>query len=350
MKILINTPALDLLGGVANHYLGLRKFWTENVRYNTVGRRGRISGALCLPWDVLKFIFKIQTFRPDVVLLNPSLGASALKRDFIFLRLSRCLGVKTAVFIHGFDWNYAHSIDKKWAQRNFNRAHLIFVLARAFKTEMQTWGVTSPIHTTTTKVDNDLVANVDFNQRDGIVDNILFVSRIVKAKGVYLLVDAFGNLKTKYPHLRLTIVGDGEEYGKLQSYIHEHGISNVNMTGRLSGQELAQAYIDAQLFCFPTYHGEGCPTAVLEAMAFGLPIFTRKVGGLCDFFEDGKMGFITDSFEPQEFADAMEAYVLDKEKTREVALYNAQYARRHFMASRVAVDIENKLRNHIFNL
>ena len=41
MKLLINTPSLKFLGGgVANHYIGLRTFWTENVKYNVVGRRG----------------------------------------------------------------------------------------------------------------------------------------------------------------------------------------------------------------------------------------------------------------------------------------------------------------------
>lgn len=44
------------------------------------------------------------------------------------------------------------------------------------------------------------------------------------------------------------------------------------------------------------------PTVVLEAMAFGLPVVTRAVGGLCDFFEDGKMGRITNSMNPMDYA------------------------------------------------
>lgn len=38
------------------------------------------------------------------------------------------------------------------------------------------------------------------------------------------------------------------------------------------------------MYLFLSYT-EGMPTVVLEAMIFGLPIFTRKVGGLIDFFE-----------------------------------------------------------------
>ena len=35
-----------------------------------------------------------------------------------------------------------------------------------------------------------------------------------------------------------------------------------------------------------------------------LPIFTRKVGGLIDFFENGKMGYISSSLDPAVFAEA----------------------------------------------
>ena len=53
MKILINTSSLKLMGGVASHYKGLRAFWTENVMYNTIGKRNATkcgSGKYWLLW------------------------------------------------------------------------------------------------------------------------------------------------------------------------------------------------------------------------------------------------------------------------------------------------------------
>ena len=42
MRILINTPCLDLLGGVANHYLGLKDFWSDGENgvapYDLIGK------------------------------------------------------------------------------------------------------------------------------------------------------------------------------------------------------------------------------------------------------------------------------------------------------------------------
>ena len=349
MKVLVNTPCLRLLGGVANHYLGLRQFWTEDVKYNTVGRRSgkRANGNYWLPWDVVKFTFNLLTFRPNVVLLNSSLGSSALRRDFMFSQISRSLGFNVVIFIHGFDLDYAAQIDEGWVAKNFNKVSLIFVLAESFRETMQSWGVKTPICLTTTNVDDALLEGYNLNQdRKFINKNILFLSRIEKAKGVYEAVDTFTLLKPKYKDLTLTFVGSGSELEALKEYAETKGLSDIRFTGRLDGEALRNEYKNALLLLLTT-HGEGMPTVVLEAMAFGLPIFTRKVGGLVDFFENGKMGFISDSLEPKDFAEAMVSYLEDKDLTKTVSLYNAKYAKEHFMASSVAKQIENTLREYI---
>lgn len=348
MKILVNTPSLKHLGGVANHYLGLRPFWTEQVRYNTVGKRSNKagSGKYWLPWDLLKFVFRLLTFRPDVVLLNPSLGAGALRRDFVFLRVARALGFRVAVFIHGFNLDYARTVDTTWVKNNLNRASLVFVLARQFKSILEEWGVSTPIVLSTTKVDDRMLKDFDVEKRRGEAFNILFLARVERAKGVYITIDSYAYLKPKYPDLTLTIVGGGSELDAVRDYVKERCLDDVRITGPLSGQALVDEYRRANLSSSSSY-GEGMPTAVLEAMAFGLPVFTRNVGGLPDFFEDGKMGYITDSLDPKDFAEAMVPYIESPERTRKVALYNARYAREHFLASKVAGTIENELRKYV---
>ena len=134
MKILINTPSLKLLGGVANHYLGLKDFWSEDVRYNTVGKRSKNGkGIFWLPWDVLKFFLKLFVFSPDIVLFNTSLGESALKRDFFFMKIATLFNIKVVVFIHGFNLEYAKIVDKQWVCNNLNKTSMILVLASSFK-------------------------------------------------------------------------------------------------------------------------------------------------------------------------------------------------------------------------
>lgn len=300
------------------------------------------KGAYWLPWDIVVFLFKLLFFRPDVVLLNPSLNRNAIFRDFIFLRISTFLRIKTVIMIHGFEWEYAKNADWKWMSKNLNRTDLILVLAKAFKDFMEDNGVTTPIHLTTTKVDDRLIADFDIKSRDGKVDNILFLARIEKTKGVYVTIDTFKILKEKYPLLQLSIVGQGTELENVRSYIQDNNISGVRTTGALRGADLIREFQSAQLSLFPSY-GEGMPTTVLECMAFGMPIFTRNVGGLPDFFEEGKMGFITDSLDSEVFAEAIENYMSNPELTKQVAVYNHQYALDHFVSSKVANKLELEL-------
>ena len=245
--------------------------------------------------------------------------------------------------MHGFNLDYAKTIDKKWAEKNFNKASMIFVLSNQFKDIMQSWGVTVPIRLTTTKVDDALLDSTAIKTNE-TNRNILCLTRIEKAKGIYETVDTFAILKQKYKNATLTFVGDGSELETLKEYAKSKILSDIRFTGKLSGKELSKEYQNADFFLFLSY-GEGMPTVVLEAMAFGLPIFTRKVGGLADFFENGKMGYITDSLVPNDFADAMIPYLENPELSKQAAQYNANYAQKHFMASNVAKQIEQTIKD-----
>lgn len=55
------------------------------------------------------------------------------------------------------------------------------------------------------------------------------------------------------------------------------------------GEDIVKAYERGDIYILLSYH-EGMPTSVLEAMAFGLPIITRPVGGVVDFLSVEKWG------------------------------------------------------------
>lgn len=342
-------PDPTRVGGVANHYMGLRSFWSETVKYNYVGHRGKVkSGMLWLPWDLAKFLWNLIIFHPDVVLLNPSLGNRPLKRDFLYLNIARTLGFKVAVFIHGFDWNIAKTINRKWVSLNLNKACMVFVLAQSFRKELRSWGINAPIEITTTKVDDRMIKDFDIESRNGKCNNLLFCSRVEKAKGIYETIEAFCILKEKYPSLTLTIVGNGSEFTNVKQLIEDNGLQNIILTGALSGEALINSFKRSLLLLLPSY-GEGLPTVVLEGMAFGLPIITRNVGGIPDFFENGKMGFSSDSLDPHIFADAISRYLENPDLIVSTAHYNHQYAINHFMASKVAASLEMKIKNALLN-
>ena len=165
-SILINTPDISILGGVANHYKGLKSYWTQSVKYNFVGGRNGIPGPIMLLYDYIKFIIQCAFGNFDVILLNPSLGKTAIKRDALFLKISKLFKIKTVVFFHGWSGDIVteYNLDAKQFVKNFNKSDKILVLANSFKTDLINWGITCPINLTTTKVNDELIS--EFNLED----------------------------------------------------------------------------------------------------------------------------------------------------------------------------------------
>lgn len=330
---------------MANHYRGLKKFWQEDVAYNIIGSRKNNLGAVILFYDYVKFILLCAFKRYDLVLLNPSLGKTAIKRDALFLSISKYFNVKTVVFFHGWAAEMVAKIDERPTSfvRLFNKADKFIVLSEAFKMDLKKWGITKPIHLTTTKVNDVLIKNFNIEKRKWDF-SILFLTRVENYKGIFTALAAYKLIKNKFPEANLKVAGDGSELSNAKQYVEDHNLKNVSFLGNISGLELIKVFSNASIYILPS-HGEGMPTSVLEAMAFGLPIISRPVGGLVDFFEEGKMGCLLESLKPDDYSEAIIDLFEKKDKMKEIGEYNHKYAKKHFMASKVALEIEHILKN-----
>lgn len=345
-KLMINCPEIELLGGVSNHYQGLHKHWSFNVRYCFTGSRKHISGIFFFPFDIFKFFFKILIFRPNKIILNPSLQFKSLNRDFIFLLFAKLLKIETTIFIHGWDKKVEKKIDKSrfYYQRILNMPDKLIVLSSSFKKKLISWKVRKNIYLTTTKVSDDLIENFSLNNKP--YDNsLLFLSRVERNKGIFEVIDTFEILSKEIKNLSLTVAGDGSDLKNAKTYAKSKNLKNIKFTGRVSGNELIDVFTNHSIYFFPTRHGEGMPTSVLEAMAFGMLIITMPVGGIVDFFENEKMGKMIKENEPLVFSDHIKFYLNNKNNLLKISSYNHQYAKKHFLASNVTSAIENILLN-----
>jgi glycosyltransferase involved in cell wall biosynthesis len=104
---------------------------------------------------------------------------------------------------------------------------------------------------------------------------ILAVSRLVRHKGLQYLIEAFRRLKTDY---RLVIVGGGAH---TDDYVAElkslaAGDERIILAGEQAGDNLTQLFSQAGLFVQPS-ESEGLSVALLEAMAYGLPVLISDI-------------------------------------------------------------------------
>lgn len=112
------------------------------------------------------------------------------------------------------------------------------------------------------------------------VTRILFVGRLVKSKGIDVLIEAFRNIKNKGKY-ELHIVGSGE----MEVFIENLEINGLIFHGRLDDDELLRIYKKCDIFVFPS-KGDIYGLVVLEAIASGEYVIVNKtLRGVFDNFE-----------------------------------------------------------------
>ncbi|HPJ69219.1 MAG TPA: glycosyltransferase [Desulfobacteraceae bacterium] len=340
MKVLINIPGKGKKGGVLSHYEGIRPYLLKySYYYNSNGNyKNCLMNVFIFPFELVKFLLILIKFKPDVVVLNPSLFPGVFLRDSIYLKTSKLFGCKSIVFFHGWYDFYQVKITEKIFKNHYGRADSIIVLSSVSKKSIYNWGFKKKVYCTTTRVDNNLLSGFNIKARKCTIETILFLARIEKYKGIYLTLEVFSILKEKYPNLKLNIVGDGSELASVKKMINQNNLRDIHLKGFLSGDALAKEYIDADIYILPSI-SEGLPATILEAMAFGLPIISSNVGGHRDFFTSS-MGRIVNSFEPNDYAVAIEEYINDCQLVEATNAFNHNLAMKNFLSSKIAADFE----------
>jgi glycosyltransferase involved in cell wall biosynthesis len=149
---------------------------------------------------------------------------------------------------------------------------------------------------------------------------ILFLGRISKLKGVFDLIQAFSRLSTgQRRSLKLLLAGDGDiEQAKLlveQLQLADH----VIFLGWIDANKRNALLSKADIFALPS-HTEQLPMAILEAMAWGVPVITCPVGGIPDVVVSGKNGLLVPPGNVKQMADAMQSLVDDPSLRRSLGL------------------------------
>jgi glycosyltransferase involved in cell wall biosynthesis len=339
-KILILTPPLDLLHGVSLHYTGLQGDWKENVIYFETFKikNKNILNPILYGFNLIKFIFKLAFFRPNVTVINVSLKKGFFSKNR-YLTITKYISrAKKITFIHGWDIESENLLTENKGRYLLKNSDSIIVLAKEFKTKLISSGYKNEILVTTTKVDKELIKEFDTNRTRSNISKFLFVSRIERSKGIYEAIELFTSLKKTHENIQLFIVGDGSELNNVKDYINKHGYHDIYLFGRLSGNQLAQKYYESDVLLLPSY-SEGIPAVILEAMSFGLVIATTPVGGIVDFFDEN-MGIVLDNNNQAANVDHIMTIMKDGHKINDISNYNFNYSRTNFLSSKVAGKLE----------
>jgi glycosyltransferase involved in cell wall biosynthesis len=113
---------------------------------------------------------------------------------------------------------------------------------------------------------------------------LLYVGQLIKRKGLKWLLLAINILKNDFPHLKLILVGDGEDQEYFQEIVAQLQLNKyVDFLGRIDHlDKLVSLYQECHAFVLPSL-SEGLPTVILEAFYFGLPLIATDIPGVREF-------------------------------------------------------------------
>lgn len=134
---------------------------------------------------------------------------------------------------------------------------------------------------------------------------LLFVGRLIKSKGVKVLLKAMAIVVSVYPEQQLVIVGDGPERTQLEALAVVLGISNnVIFVGAKSHDVLPQFYQQALIFISPTLE-EGFGLTIAEAMSCECAVIASRVGAVSDLIVDQQTGLLFEAGNHQALAECI---------------------------------------------
>jgi len=320
-RILVTVPLAVHGGGVSAFWETVVPNLTQSVRVVRVGKRADSDWLLARVLRSLRITLLIcwraRPSRTSLVVLNPSLDGKSLLRDGLTLVVLRLLRRPTFVFFHGWDLEAQARIEHRFRRpftAVFGRADCLAVLSSSFRVSLRHWGCRCPITVVTTVAPFPDSPSPPAASRVGNSQKsmkILFMARLVTAKGLEQSIRAVALLRETRPDVQMVVAGEGPARSGAEELSRRLGLVGVDFVGNVSGDEKSRLLSGSEVFLLPSEHGEGMPVSVLEAMSYGLVVLATPVGGLADFLVDGRNCLLLHSGSPEEIAAKLDLLYRD---------------------------------------
>lgn len=189
--------------------------------------------------------------------------------------------------------------------------------------------------------------------KDGLTQQVsfLFLSNLIESKGIIILINSLALLKQNKMLFKCTIIGAeaSVSISELIELRNKLGLNQeVTFYGALYGEEKKHAFLEADIFVFPTYYANECfPLVLLEAMSYSLPVVTTFVGGIPDIVEENVTGFLIPQKDSIALADKLELLIKNPELRNRLGNAGRKKFEREFTVKKFEQRLENILQEVI---
>lgn len=146
------------------------------------------------------------------------------------------------------------------------------------------------------------------------LNNIIYIGKLSKGKGVDLLVDSLPYVFTKLPKVKLQIIGSGHLEDLLKEKSKTSYIDNkIRFKGQMSHNSVLEKIGESSLVIVPSIWPEPLPRTILESILLKTPVVATNVGGNKEIIKNNIYGLICKP-QKQELAETIVQAYNQKEK------------------------------------
>ena len=174
-------------------------------------------------------------------------------------------------------------------------------------------------------------------QPDDSVVKVLFTGRMVKEKGVLVLIEAAHLLQKEYEgRVEFLLCGGLHSNPKALKEEDLHKLCDGKYIQWLGFRNDVKDLLEkSHIMAFPSYYREGVPKSLIEACAVGRPIITTDSIGCKDTVIDGVNGFLVPPKDSKSLAEKLKVLIEDKPLRQQMGIKSRQKAEKEFSLTTV---------------
>ena len=180
---------------------------------------------------------------------------------------------------------------------------------------------------------------------------VMFMGLLNSTKGEEYVLEAVGILNKEGKDVRLIIAG------RFESEMYEHEFwekvksnnleEKVEYRGVVTGKRKKQMFLDADVFCFPSFFSsESFGIVMLEGMMYQMPIIASRWRGVQSVVEEGKNGFLVDVRNADQIADGLRTLFNDRRILKDMAKESRNIFKDKYVLTKYLANIEQAIMNN----
>ncbi|MEP2278100.1 glycosyltransferase family 4 protein [Maribacter sp.] len=272
---------------------------TASFNLKSIGKGG--LGKIITILRILRNVFiKLINKKYDLCYMTLTAKGAGFYKDFLIVLLLKCFRKKIVFHFHnkGIEKRSKKKFDHFLYRFIFKNTSSI-VLAPSLSKDIEKYVDVANIYICPNgipiEVESENIFLENTNRYEGRC-RFLFLSNMMKEKGVFVLLKALDELKRRDVNFECHFIGawSGISEQEFNKVVEELDLNNhIYAHGKKYGVEKSYFLLNTDVFVFPTfYHNECFPLVLLEAMQYALPIISTPEGGIADLVVDGKTGLL----------------------------------------------------------